>query len=322
MNLRYPQQSPEMFRYFGQMTKQESCSKMGWNETPSGRLIASLGGRTLVQGRASWMDTGGAGEPPRDLTASVGVPGNDEQTEGSPGPKRDIPVESPDLQLARQVPPLTSDIASLSPADAALFDIATIKPYFAEMKRTEQQIKLFNERIPRQFGGMLLKGNAKVARPLSTKHAIHLVIKSQLAVGKRSFLQSKNAGRIEGIVRRTAVAKGIRIYHFVNVGNHLHLVIKLDRSTLLAGRRAFHSFIRSVTGLIARHVLSAERNHARGIKFWQARPFTRLVSWGRDYNRVHRYMAKNADQARERIAIADWGFGITDPERIIHLETG
>jgi REP element-mobilizing transposase RayT len=189
------------------------------------------------------------------------------------------------------------------------------------MKRKGSNFDLFNERVPRQFGGMLLKGNAKVARPLSTKHAIHLVLKSQLAVGARSFLRGKNVDRIDAIIRRTAEAKGIKIYHFVNVGNHLHLVLKLDRSTALAGRRAFHTFVRSITGIIARHVLGAERNRAKGIKFWQARPFTRLVNWGRDYNFVSRYMAKNSDQAKARRAMVDWGFGVTDPAKIAHLDT-
>ncbi len=182
-------------------------------------------------------------------------------------------------------------------------------------------LDLFNERIPRQFGGMLLRGNAKTARPLSTKHAIHLVLKSKLAMGSRSLLHRKNVDRINAIVHRQAKMKGVRLYRFVNVGNHLHLVIKLDRSTAFAGRRAFHSFIRALTGLIARQVLGAQRNHARGTKFWVARPFTRLVSWGRDFNRVSRYMEKNASQAKARRNLVDWGFGVIDPSKIVHLDT-
>lgn len=189
------------------------------------------------------------------------------------------------------------------------------------MRRQGSNFDLFSERIPRQFGGMLLKGNAKVARPLSTKHPIHLVLKSKLAIGGRSFLHSNNVKRVDAVLRAQANAKGIRIYHLVNVGNHLHLVIKLDRSTTVAGRTAFHSFIRAVTGLIARHVLRTERNHAKGIRFWQARPFTRLVNWGRDYNRVSRYMAKNASQARVRKMVA-WGFTVTDGDKISRLDSG
>lgn len=189
------------------------------------------------------------------------------------------------------------------------------------MKRKGQNLELFKNQIPRQFGGMLLKGNAKTARPLSTKHAIHLVLKSKLATGSRSFLAARNSKRIDTILRRTAKSKGIRLYRLVNVGNHLHLVMRLDRATPLAGRRAFCSFIRAVTGLIARQVMGAERNRGQGIKFWQARPFTRLVSWGRDFNTLSRYMLKNESQAQSR-RLPDWGFGVTDPLRIAQLNTG
>jgi REP element-mobilizing transposase RayT len=202
-------------------------------------------------------------------------------------------------------------------------DIATANDYRRRlMKRRGSNFDPFNERIPRQFGGMLLRGNAKVARPLSTKHAIHLVLKSERAVGGRSLLHDKNVRRVDAIIRGQAKLKGVRLYHFVNVGNHLHMVIRLEPHSAVAGRRAFHSFIRAVSGLIARHVLHAERNHAKGIKFWQARPFTRLVSWGRDYNHVSRYMAKNATQAKARRNLVDWGFGVVDASKIAGLDTG
>jgi REP element-mobilizing transposase RayT len=193
------------------------------------------------------------------------------------------------------------------------------------MMRVGRQLNfhsLTKRQTARQFGGMLLRGNAKEKRPLSTKEAIHLVLKSHLATGGRSFLLKKNSGRIEFIVRRAAKTAGIKIYHFVNVGNHLHLVIKLDRTSATAARSAFRSFIRSVTGLIARHVLGAERNNGKGIKFWQSRPFTRVLTWGRDYNLVARYMTKNSEQARNRRKMIDWGFAVTDPHRIATLETG
>jgi len=64
------------------------------------------------------------------------------------------------------------------------------------------------------------------------------------------------------------------------------------------------------------------KGNAKGIKFWQARPFTRLVTWGRDYNFVSRYMEKNVDQTKVRRAMTDWGFGATDAGKIALLDTG
>jgi REP element-mobilizing transposase RayT len=190
------------------------------------------------------------------------------------------------------------------------------------MMPKHKNLRLFNDSVPRQFGGSLLKGNPRRARPLSTKHAIHLVLKSQWAYGEKSLLHERNCERVTRIVHRQAKRTGVRIYHFVNVGNHLHLVIRIQSKVLFKGKHDFHSFIRAISGLIARQALKAERNSAKNVKFWVARPFTRLISWGIDYNFVTRYMGKNRSQAQTRRAFVDWGFGITDPQSIVKLETG
>ncbi len=184
------------------------------------------------------------------------------------------------------------------------------------------QISFFKEKIPRHFGGLLLKGNAKVARPISTKEPIHLVLKSAYAVGTQSMLQTYNVKRIDKIIRSHAKLCRIRIYHLVNVGNHLHLVIKLD------DRKLFAKFVRTITGLIARHVLKKERGPQNSdnktkknrYSFWVARPFTRLISWGKDYKFVARYIKKNNNQAKRHFI--PWGFDIVDPSLIQLLNTG
>lgn len=179
------------------------------------------------------------------------------------------------------------------------------------MARIGQNLELFKNSSQRQFGGLLLKGNAKIARPVSTKLPIHLVLKSHVAVGPRSLLHRRNAGRVGDIIRQQAAAKGIRVYHFVNVGNHLHLVLRIQHASRPAGQRAFSAFLRAISGLIARHVLRAERGAAQGIKFWQARPFTRIASWGREFRALSDYMTKNSKQARGLVA---WGFTLMEPE--------
>lgn len=192
-------------------------------------------------------------------------------------------------------------------------------------KTRTRQISFFEDRIPQYFGGLLLKGNAKVARPLSTKEPIHLVLKSANAVGTQSMLQTYNVKKIDKIIRSHAKLCRIRVYHLVNVGNHLHLVIKLDARILFA------KFVRTITGLIARHVLKQERgpqNHeTKSLKsrknkssFWVARPFTRLISWGKDYKFVARYMEKNSNQAKRHFI--PWGFDVVDPALIQLLNTG
>lgn len=188
-------------------------------------------------------------------------------------------------------------------------------------KKTAQLSLFPGTASSRCFGGSLLKGNAKTKRPLSTKSAVHLVLKSAYATGSRSMLQRQNSQRIDRILRHQAKTAGVRIYHLVNAGNHLHLVVRIQSA------RLFARFLRSITGLIARHVMRRERGAARvsetptraGAGFWVARPFTRLVTWGRDYRNVSAYMDKNRQQVARPVA---WGFDILDSAAIRFLNTG
>ena len=207
------------------------------------------------------------------------------------------------------------------------------------MKKTKRarskQLELFNSRkAVRLFGGSLLKGNPKTKRPLSTKEAVHLVLKSKQAIGPNSMLQKRNAQIIEKLIRQTAKDCFISIYYYVNVGNHLHMVIRL-KDVLL-----YSKFIRAITGLIARHVMQKERgcglkfvpeNFRKDLdavkqelaeSFWIARPFTRLIAWGRDYQAIKKYMDRNKAQASPRTFFTAWGFDILDHDKIRVLNTG
>jgi hypothetical protein len=74
------------------------------------------------------------------------------------------------------------------------------------------------------------------------------------------MLHPNHVKKVNACVRKQAKAAGIRLYHFVNVGNHLHLVLRIN------DRRRFRVFIRAITGLIARQVLGAERGPAKQCK--------------------------------------------------------
>lgn len=174
-------------------------------------------------------------------------------------------------------------------------------------------------KVKRVFGGTLLKGNAKIKRPLSKSEPIHLVLKSEKAIGTFSMLNKHNISQVDRIVRKNARRFDIRIYQFVNVGNHLHLVIRIQ------DRHCYAKFIRTITGLIARHVTKKERgpenrkyrelvkSRSKG-GFWVARPFSRLISWGRDFNLIKRYMEANRHQRgwKKQCVYVAFGFDVTD----------
>lgn len=141
--------------------------------------------------------------------------------------------------------------------------------------------------------------NPKTARYIDPKGFLHLVLRSTLAKGERSFLMRDRT--IRKVIQTQAAATGVTIRSFANAGNHLHMIVSPH------SRRAFRKFIRASTGLIARKTLGAERNspwrnsshqNSETIKksragFWDARPFTRIVTWGRDYRRVKNYLELN-----------------------------
>jgi len=166
------------------------------------------------------------------------------------------------------------------------------------------------------FGGSLLKNShAKVARPLSSKQALHIVLRSNYAHGPHSMLKHERV--IRNTLLKMGRKHGVKIYRVANAGNHLHLLVRFTK------RRALQNFLRGSTGLIARKMMGRERgpaftqeevapttqgdsnvrtsrklstsaaNRAPKQFFWTQRPFTRIVSWGRDFDSTLAYVKLN-----------------------------
>jgi REP element-mobilizing transposase RayT len=114
-------------------------------------------------------------------------------------------------------------------------------------------------------------------------------MRSTLATGPRSFLKKRR--QLEELVKSTGKAKGVKIYRMANAGNHLHLIV------LPKTRASYKAFIRSISGLIARVTLGAERGRAKGQRFWDALPFTRILEWGRAYRTACDYLLQNTLEA-------------------------
>lgn len=152
-------------------------------------------------------------------------------------------------------------------------------------------------RNPTAFGGSLLKGNPRGCRPIAPKLPVHLVVRSTRARGARSFLAPTRARAIERLVFRLGRTLEVRVYRYANSGNHLHLLVR-PRT-----REGFHAYTRALTGIIARLTLNAERGRPQRIPFWDKRPFTRIVQWGRDFIGVARYVESNT--ARVRLTLAE-----------------
>jgi hypothetical protein len=149
----------------------------------------------------------------------------------------------------------------------------------------------FGKMDVKEFGGTRLRGNAREERPISAKRPMHLVMKSSLAKGELSFLRACRAKRIESLVFRMGREHKVKVYRFANSGNHLHILV------LPSSRKAFNRYIRALSGVIARVTLNVQRGNGLRLKFWDARPFTRIVEWGRAFKSVCNYILKNTLEA-------------------------
>jgi REP element-mobilizing transposase RayT len=154
-----------------------------------------------------------------------------------------------------------------------------------------------------KHGGELSLGKRKTFRPIDPKQALHVVMRSSKAKGQLSMLHPKNCNSIEKFVHKTAKRWGVRLYRYANVGNHLHLLIQVPT------REAWKRFSKELSGGIAQILTGARKGSAlmrsqdpslpesakRG--FWDHLVFTRIVSFGRDFKCVARYLIKNLFEA-------------------------
>ena len=114
---------------------------------------------------------------------------------------------------------------------------------------------------------------------------MHLVLRSTHAKGAWSFRMHRN--RIQHILRKFAGKYGVKILDFANVGNHLHIHIKIGN------RYLYRAFIRAITSAIAMAVTGASRWRKSGVKFWDRRPFTRVVKAWCDVRNLRQYFQIN-----------------------------
>ncbi len=133
--------------------------------------------------------------------------------------------------------------------------------------------------------------NPSFKRPMDFKKALHVVLKSSHALNSKSFKHKNNEQKVFDIINKIAKDYGIKIYDYANGGNHLHLLLKVNR------REDYVKFIKAITGLIARFVNKAERGNSSKGRFWDSRPFSRIVNFGRDFKNVKFYFLRNILEA-------------------------
>ncbi len=131
----------------------------------------------------------------------------------------------------------------------------------------------FFKNSQKESGGSLLKGKRKTARILDSRKPINFVLKSQKSVNL--YLQRR---QLRQLLFAYAKKFGVKVYSESVQRDHWHFCIKITN------RQLYRAFIRALTGIIARKL---------GKGLWVQPPYSRIVTWGRDFLNVLDYILLN-----------------------------
>lgn len=184
-----------------------------------------------------------------------------------------------------------------------------------------KQLSFFRPgKYSRVHGGAHSAGKRRSRRPLSLKEPHHITLRSDFASGSRSLLRHRPW--IERVLKKASLRFHVRIYEKAVCGNHIHLLV-FGKS-----REGLQNFFRVVAGHIAQGILekcpinpnerkvrggAPSANAANGKteklphrknrrKFWALLLFSRVVTWGREFRSVCRYIVRNTLEALNFIA--------------------
>ena len=119
---------------------------------------------------------------------------------------------------------------------------------------------------------------------------MHVVFRASQAKGDWSFRRAKNYKNIQRLVEKFSVMYAVHVLSMANVGNHLHLHAKFS------SRPAYRAFIRALSGAIGMAVTGLNRwtkKIAGKLKFWDHRPYSRIVLSLRQFLNLKDYVAEN-----------------------------
>ena len=140
-----------------------------------------------------------------------------------------------------------------------------------------------NQKNLKTFGGEILVGKRKTARPLSDKKPIHLVLRSNSV---KVFTPTNKS--LKRLIYGLAEKYSIKIYELALNHNHIHFVIKLRDKQL------YKFFISELTSKMAL-AIRKKLPHLKTIL--SLRPWTRILEWGKDFGTAINYVILNIEES-------------------------
>ena len=156
----------------------------------------------------------------------------------------------------------------------------------------------FIPKLKTEHGGSHATKKRRSRRPLNPKNPLHLVLRSELAVGQRSLL--KNKQMIMRLLEKYAKKFNIKIYGKCINTNHIHLQI------MGCSRAQLQNFFRVFSGQVAQQLLvryplkKFEKRplpggtHPKNRRtFWSILIYSKIITWGREFRNVQAYIIRN-----------------------------
>lgn len=182
----------------------------------------------------------------------------------------------------------------------------------------------FFPKIKKAFGPQDLCNKRKEARTLSSRHAIHLILKSTKIKDYGSFYKYKKLIKEE--MQKFSNKFGLKIFSYTIMNDHIHLIIQIQN------RNAYTYFVQAFAGSVALKIVKLKKgenlskatnsdialndvsthnktlapNTLKKTKgqqnfktkgFWFARPYTRILEWGKDLQTTLDYLYQNEMEA-------------------------
>ena len=154
-----------------------------------------------------------------------------------------------------------------------------------------KQFSFQNIKPERSQHGGSLKNPQKRKRPLGFRSRNHFVLRSSKAKGSWSFRRHKF--EIAEVLKKFARKHHVGLVSYANVGNHIHLQLEIP------SRNQYRKFVRAICSAIMIQVTGYSRwkPSPKGFRFWDGRPFSRIVSSWQEARILDRYFNKNRWQA-------------------------
>ena len=120
---------------------------------------------------------------------------------------------------------------------------------------------------------------------------MHFILKSKRAVGRNSFGHSRNLRAVNTLVEDRCKKYGVKLISYSNNFNHLHMLIKFP------SRPIYLRFVRAITAALAMLITRTKKNARSLVKFFDERPFTRIVRGLKAYKIAWDYIRLNQLEA-------------------------